>query len=87
MPGMGRLLEARPLGVLWMVCCAVVGLTPAQDAETPEPRSAAPGHGLVEIRAEMMIVGKEGSRRAGSERAVLAHENGGRGVEIGRGGR
>ena len=63
---MGRLL-----GALWVVWCGAVCLVPAQEADAPESTSAAPGFALLEIRAEMMLIGKGGSRRAGSETAVL----------------
>ncbi len=63
---MGRLL-----GALWLVWCGAVPLVPAQQTGAPESRGAAPGFALLEIRAEMMVIGKGGSRRAGTESAVL----------------
>ena len=63
--GRGTLTRmGRLLGALWMMWCGAVCLVPAQEAD-------APGFALLEIRAEMMVIGKGGSRRAGSETAVL----------------
>lgn len=55
------LLMGRWMGVLWVVWCSAVCPTAAQQADSA----------LVELRAELMVIGKEGSRRAGSERAVV----------------
>lgn len=62
---------SRLLGALCVMWCGAVCPVPAQEAVAPESRGAAPTSALLEIRAEIMVIGHGGSRRAGSESAVL----------------
>jgi hypothetical protein len=61
-------------GLRPILACALVALSPAVWAEEIPPAGGevpAARADLVEIHAEMLVIGKEGSRRAGSERAVV----------------